>query len=144
MIVVIDTNVLVSLVLARSVEGTIGRIGTHWREGRFDVFFSREIVDEITRVTSRPKIVERTPGGADTVARLLARIESRRDFFVELPADRELYHPDPTDNDVLWTAIVARADCLVTGDAQLLALTGTRGVDVLTPRAFAEKLATTM
>jgi predicted nucleic acid-binding protein len=45
---------------------------------------------------------------------------------------------DPDDDKFLETAIAGEADCLVTGDGDLLVLDPFRGVRILTARAFLE------
>jgi putative PIN family toxin of toxin-antitoxin system len=47
---------------------------------------------------------------------------------------------DPGDLAILGTALAGRADCLVTGDKDLLALRRFRGIDILSPRAFHDRL----
>ena len=47
---------------------------------------------------------------------------------------------DPTDLPVLGTALAAQADCLVTGDGDLLALGSFRGTAILSPRVFHDRL----
>jgi putative PIN family toxin of toxin-antitoxin system len=43
---------------------------------------------------------------------------------------------DPADDKFLETAMNGEADCIVTGDADLLTLDPFRGVRILTPRGF--------
>ena len=43
---------------------------------------------------------------------------------------------DPQDLHVLGTLIAGQADCLVTGDKDLLALKSFRSIPILSPRAF--------
>jgi putative PIN family toxin of toxin-antitoxin system len=43
---------------------------------------------------------------------------------------------DPDDGPILGTAIAALADCLVTGDKDLLDLQAFQGIPILSPRAF--------
>jgi uncharacterized protein len=43
---------------------------------------------------------------------------------------------DPKDDKFLELAISGRADCIVTGDPDLLELNPFRGVSIITPRAF--------
>lgn len=45
---------------------------------------------------------------------------------------------DPDDDVVLATALAARADCLITGDSDLLDLDAFRGIPILRPAAFWE------
>jgi putative PIN family toxin of toxin-antitoxin system len=47
---------------------------------------------------------------------------------------------DRTNLAVLGTALTAEADCLVTGDRDLLALKTFRGIPILSPRAFHDRL----
>lgn len=47
---------------------------------------------------------------------------------------------DPDDLPVLGVAVAAEADCIVTGDKDLLVLGQFRGVAVYSPRAFADTL----
>lgn len=47
---------------------------------------------------------------------------------------------DPNDLPVLGTAVVGRADLLVTGDQDLLVLKEHAGIPILTPRACYERL----
>ena len=47
---------------------------------------------------------------------------------------------DPDDLPVIGTAVAGQADCLVTGDRALQALTDYRGIPILSPRAFYDRL----
>jgi predicted nucleic acid-binding protein len=44
--------------------------------------------------------------------------------------------PDPDDDKLLETALLGRADCLVTGDQDLLVLGTYQGIPILSPAAF--------
>ncbi|MFH1178034.1 MAG: putative toxin-antitoxin system toxin component, PIN family [Acidobacteriota bacterium] len=48
---------------------------------------------------------------------------------------------DPDDDWVLSAAAAGRADAIVTGDADLLALGTFQGIAILTPRQFLERLS---
>jgi putative PIN family toxin of toxin-antitoxin system len=43
---------------------------------------------------------------------------------------------DPKDNPVLECAVAGNADCIVTGDKDLLSLKSFRKISILTPREF--------
>ena len=47
---------------------------------------------------------------------------------------------DSTDDKFLACAMEALADCVVTGDPDLLVLKRYRGVDILSPREFLQRL----
>jgi predicted nucleic acid-binding protein len=48
--------------------------------------------------------------------------------------------PDPDDDSVVACAITANADCIVTGDAQFLALGSYQGIDILPAHKLLAKL----
>ena len=43
---------------------------------------------------------------------------------------------DPDDDKLIETAVMGAADCLVTGDRDLLDMSPFQGIPILTPRAF--------
>ena len=47
---------------------------------------------------------------------------------------------DPDDDKLLETALMGNADCLVTGDGDLLAMSPIHDIPVLTPAEFLERL----
>ena len=44
---------------------------------------------------------------------------------------------DPDDDAILGTAVAGNADCIVTGDSDLLVLDRFRDVDIISPAEFA-------
>lgn len=126
--VVLDTNVLVS---GLAYPGSVpGRIVAAWRQGGLEVVLSRHILDELVRVLPR---LPRVGLGA-------AEIRDLADSFMFLadvvepagPPDEQLR--DPADQPVLQTLQAGRADYLVTGDKDLLALADRH--PILTPAEF--------
>jgi uncharacterized protein len=116
---VIDTNVFISgLMLPKS---TPGRIINAWRTGHFSLVLSEPMLAEISRVLGYPKIRKRIGWDNDTISRyvMLLRFEAEisdiRKTAAHVPRDAK-------DNMVLATLLASQADCLVTGDADLLAL----------------------
>ena len=45
--------------------------------------------------------------------------------------------PRPDDDAILGTAVAGNADCIVTGDSDLLVLDRFRDVDIISPSEFA-------
>ena len=45
---------------------------------------------------------------------------------------------DPDDDAILGTAVAGNADCIVTGDSDLLVLERFQDVDIISPSEFAE------
>lgn len=114
--VVLDTNVLVS---GLAYPGSVpGRIVTSWRQGGLDVVLSRYILDELVRVLPRLPRVRMTP----------AEIRDLADSFmfladvVEPAGSEDADLRDQADQPVLLTLLAAKADYLVTGEKDLLAL----------------------
>lgn len=128
---VVDTNILISALLASS--SLPAQLIVLWREGRFDLLTSAAQLDELRRVTRYPKIRERL---APALAGRL--INDIRDLAVLLPAlPTVTASPDPDDNYLLAMAAAGAADFLVTGDKRdLLALRLFAGTRILTVRDF--------
>jgi len=133
--VVLDTNVLVSgLMLPDSVPG---RIVAAWRAAQFDLAMSEPLLDEIGRVLSYPKIRRRLRWGQDEIARFLLLLRFKADI-VDITRKKASVPRDPGDDPVLATLLAAGADCLVSGDGDLLALRDR--FPIQTPAEFARRL----
>lgn len=128
---VIDTNVLISALLAET--SLPAHLIVLWRQGRFDLLTSAGQLDELRRVTRYPKIRERL---APALAGRL--INELRDLSVVVD-DRPVINvsPDPNDDYLLAIAVAGAADFLVTGDKRdLLALRLYEGTKIVTVRDF--------
>jgi uncharacterized protein len=133
--VVLDTNVLVSgLMLPDSVPG---RIVAAWRAAQFELAMSEPLLDEIGRVLSYPKIQGRLRWGQDEIARFLLLLRFKGDV-VDVASEKASVPRDPGDDPVLATLLAANADCLVSGDGDLLALRDR--FPIQTPAEFARRL----
>jgi uncharacterized protein len=133
--VVLDTKVLVSgLMLPDSVPG---RIVAAWRGAHFELALSEPLLDEIGRVLSYPKIQGRLRWGQDEIARFLLLLRFKADV-VDIGSEKASVPGDPGDDPVLATLLAADADCLVSGDSDLLALRDR--FPILTPAEFARRL----
>lgn len=65
----------------------------------------------------------------------------RRNSEIVVPVDVSCDAGEDVDDwPVLGTAVAGRADCLVTGDKQLLDLESYQGIPILSPRQFYERL----
>ena len=126
---VIDTNTLVSrLLLSRSVPAQ----AVHRAIETGDLLFSRSTLTELSEVLRRPKFDRYLePADRDQFLRLLARLAIMVDVTHVVQACR-----DPKDDKFLEVAFNGRADAIVTGDGDLLALHPFRGIPILSPRQF--------
>lgn len=126
--VVLDTNVLVSGVGYPG--GTPGRILNAWRENRFQAVLSDYILDEMVRVLPSLK---RVLLSAEEIRKLRYAFRLRAEIVNPL-AETDPALRDPADQPILGTLLAARADYLLTGDKDLLALADR--YPILTPAAF--------
>lgn len=133
--VVLDTNVLLSGLMFP--DGAPGRVVAAWREARFDVVMSVHQLAEIGRALAYPRI-RRVLGWDDQrIERFIRQIYVRvqivdlHGITVEVPAD-------PDDAPILATLVAGKADVLVTGDGDLLALH--ERFPIQTPSDFVRKL----
>ncbi|MCG1043625.1 putative toxin-antitoxin system toxin component, PIN family [Mycetohabitans sp. B8] len=126
--VVLDTNVLVSgLAYPSSMPG---RIVAAWRQGGLEVALSHYILDEMVRVLPRLPRVGMTPPQIRDLAdsfMLLADV-------VEPEGAQDASLRDSADQPVLLTLLAAKAQYLITGDKDLLALADR--YSIVTPADF--------
>jgi putative PIN family toxin of toxin-antitoxin system len=130
--VVLDTNVVLSALLFGG--GPAGRVRAGWQAGRFVPLASTATAQELVRVLGYPKFRLSPTEQEELLADWLPWVEVVRmpDPPPAVPACR-----DPLDLPFLHLAIAGRAHALVTGDRDLLVLTGARGLcPVMTVEAF--------
>lgn len=128
--VVLDTNVLISAALSPSSSPRAVVEATRAANGI--LVFSQETFDELRTRILGPKFdgyISRE-GRALYVAQLEAVSER-----VSIDG-AELGCRDPEDDMVLETALVGRANCLVTGDRDLLEMSPFRGIPIVDPAGF--------
>lgn len=130
---VVDTNVFVS---ASAFPISVPRkaVRRSLREGV--LLFSQATLDELRDVLSRPKF-DRYVDRADR-ALLLAQLEKVAIIVPIIQLVRQCR--DPKDDKFLEVALNGRADVIITGDADLLAMNPWRGVAILSPSHFLGKV----
>lgn len=132
---VLDTNVLVSALLFHS--GRLSWLREAWRSSRVRPLASRETTAELIRVLAYPKFALDRTGRQDLLDDYLPFCEAivMPDPPPAVPACR-----DPFDRPFLELALVAQADALVTGDADILALAEDFSAPILSPGEFKTRL----
>lgn len=124
---VLDTNVLIAAVVADGLCRDLirRRLEPH------TLITSQVLLDEL-----REKLVEKFAVKAKDIPFLRA-YEARAEFVEPAHLDAKLCR-DPDDLAVLGTAIAGKADCIITGDDDLLVLVEYQGISILTPRQWLE------
>lgn len=126
--VVLDTNVLIS---GLAYPGSIpGRIVSAWRQGGLHVVLSHYILDEMVRVLPRLPKIQMTAGEIRDLADSFMFLAD----IVEPAGEADSALRDQADQPVLLTLLAAKADYLITGDKDLLALNAR--YPIITPRDF--------
>ena len=128
--VVLDTNVLVAAFATRGLCEAVPEVCL----AGHDLVLSEPILKELRRHL-RGKLKVPRPQAQTVVAFL--REHAAVVAPAKVPADA---CRDRTDLAVLGTALAAEADCLVTGNRDLLDLREFRGTAILSPRAFHDRL----
>lgn len=124
--VVLDTNVLIAAFVAR---GQCHELLEHAARAHH-LLTSEALLTEL-----RDKLAGKLGASADTVQRTLDLLRSRMTVVAISPLPAPVCR-DPDDDRVLATAVAARADCLVTGDADLLVLDRYDGIPIVRPADF--------
>jgi uncharacterized protein len=131
---VLDTNVLVSGLLFPG--GPPSQLVRAWRAGAFELVISDFVIDELTRTWAHlaPRMKASPHDLADFIDTMGVRAELLRVDATMLALAGTVGLRDPNDLPVLALLIGSNADYLVTGDKDLLALSGT--YPILKPADF--------
>jgi putative PIN family toxin of toxin-antitoxin system len=134
---VVDTNILVRALIRP--QGTVGPVLWRLRLGDYTLLYGPPLLEELVDVLNRPRL-RRKYGltGADirtVVALLLLRGEA------VTATNRITACRDPKDNKFLEVAVAGKADVIVSGDEDLLALHPFRDIPIVMPGQFLAMLA---
>ena len=127
---VVDTNVFVSAALK---DNSLPFFVVRWIERHDGLLKSVATEQQLLEVVARPYIAAATiPALREGVGRLLAAAE-----LIPI-VERITACRDPTDDKFLELAVNGRADLIVSGDADLLALNPFHGIPIVTPAVFVQ------
>jgi putative PIN family toxin of toxin-antitoxin system len=124
--VVLDTNVIVAAFGTRGLCEDVVRVCL----SRHEIFLSEAIFREVQEQLPK-KFKLPFARAAEIVSLLRERAEIVEPALIPAGACR-----DAKDLVILGTAVSAHADCLVTGDRDLLDLGAYEGIAIVTPREF--------
>jgi len=136
--IVADVNVIVSATIAPL--GASRAIIMAWREGRIELVTSDGIIAEVEEKLRFPRIGGKYHLADEDIRTALATLRTQAQVVaVPLQSIRSVTG-DPEDDYVLGTATEGKVDYLVTGDKGLLELGQHRGVAILSPRQFVDRI----
>ena len=132
MILVLDTNVIISALL--SPDGPPAEIIKLWEADRIEVATSLVLLAELERVLEYHRVREHFEDPS-SVTVLLKRFRVVA-TLVETGPDLDVIERDPSDNRFLECAVAANASYIISGDDHLLAIGEYRGIVILKPADF--------
>jgi hypothetical protein len=137
LVVVLDTNALVRVALAKSPLARALRFA--FEEGVFILLTSDEILLELDRVLHYPRIAVHHALTEDTIQEFESVV---RDIAVVVPG---LYvvkrvEADPDDDKFLACALEGDADCMVSEDPHLRDLKSYQGIAIVSLAQFSTRL----
>jgi putative PIN family toxin of toxin-antitoxin system len=133
---VVDVNVLISGVL--TAKGSPAEILRASRDGKFELVVSELLLAELKRTLAYPKLRKRI---APEKAAAFTNWVHDHGTVAEDPANPPPVTSRDPDDDYLLALAIDRRAYLITGDQDLLVLSG--DLPILTPAQFASKLRET-
>ena len=130
--VVIDTNVFVSSIFG----GLPRQVVELWFDGRITPCLSEPIVTEYQRVLREINAVSEV----EERALIEAFASGEGILYTADPPLIEGVSPDPEDDKFLECALELEANCIASGDSDLLDLESYMGIPILTPRELLEQI----
>lgn len=130
--VVLDVNVWISGLLWGGIPGKILKLA---KNKEIKIFASEKVLAELEATLELPKLQPRQQYWGYTTQYLMAVVQK----LIEFCPDRPLQVPqlrDPDDTIILATAVVAKAEVVVTGDLDLLTLQCFENIPIITPKEF--------
>jgi putative PIN family toxin of toxin-antitoxin system len=130
---VVDTNQFVSALISR--QGPSAQLLDRWRQQKFILVTSSEIIVEIARVLEYPHIAKKYKLSQADIQSLLTLIEHEA-VVIPRPPIVHIIKDDPDDDKFLACAIAAKAEYIVSGDEHLLSLSSYKSISIVTVKDF--------
>ena len=98
--------------------------------GQITLFTSIELLRELTGILARGKFAEKIAASGQSIDQIVDGYAAYAEIV--RPAETPRIAPDPDDDVVLGTALVANAEMIVTGDRLFLSVGRWRNIGVVT------------
>jgi putative PIN family toxin of toxin-antitoxin system len=141
-VVLVDTNVWVSALI--NPTGFPAQVQRAWLDGKFQVVISLPLLEELSEVLTRPRIIRKYPIQATDVEEFLQLLIRHSQIVVPTGSVHECRDPD--DDLILETAILGQAQYAVSRDddikrdLDLIKHLQAHGITVLSVQQFLTKL----
>lgn len=128
MIAVFDTNVLIAAIIT---EGVCSKLLHRARSREFSLVSCPFIMAEVKRILSNKFRLSQSE-----TASAMEPVTEAIDHVIKHNVKVTSICRDADDDNILACALTAKADYLVTGDADILVLKNFKGIKIVTPRDF--------
>ena len=125
---VLDTNIFISGIFWK---GSSNKILIAWKEGKFNLVTSLEIINEITRVLKDFKI-----SLSDEMNKEWINLIIKNSIIAEPKERVDIIKDDPKDNIFIETAMAGNAEYIVSQDNHLLKIKEFKEIKILSPEEF--------
>ena len=134
---VVDTNIFVSGLFGKDTVSA--QLQDLWIHQEFELVTSIEIMREVSRVLTYPRIRARFKPKDETVKRFF-RLMFRKAIIAEDIYKTDRISDDPTDNKFLACALEKRADYIVSRDPHLRNIKYYHGIQIVDASSFIKKM----
>ena len=134
---VLDTNAIVPALI---FGGQLTPLADMITSENFNMFITRELLQELSRVLSYPKILQVLTKRKITPADIIYAVVQNATIIMAKPLAQIVIIDDPDDDAVLACALTAGVDYIISGDAHLTNLISFCGIPILTPSQFLQEI----
>lgn len=128
---ILDTNVFISGIFW---SGTPAKILNAWYEKKIKIVCSLEILDEYSRVSDILSKKYPSVDMAPFINLMIRDAELFTPIKLKTPVSR-----DPDDDKFIAVALAANCHLIVSGDNDLLSVTGYKAIEIINPSEFVKK-----
>lgn len=133
---VLDTNIVASGLLW---DGTPARLIDAAQAGAIEIYTSRILLAELTRILKRPKFAKAIASSGVGIEGLVLGYAELALLVDPLPIPPTIL-ADPDDDHVLACALTAQAELIVSGDRHLLGMGSFRRIEIITAAQALERV----
>ena len=135
--VVADTNQFVSGLI--NDHGPSASLLRAWRQHKFVLIISDDIIEEVRRVLNYPRIARKYKLEDAHIDSFLSLLEHEAVILRHLPK-LKVIKEDPDDDKFLSCAVQGKADYIISGDSHLLELKSYQKIPIITVSNFMQLL----